>query len=145
MNTFINPISGLVHSHFTVILSAWHTHGLEGQARADLNELYNTQLGAALNDTIGKMNSTHAWGCYDGGQEDSYVCACHDIVEVMALYELGKNFNQECILVVDHRTETVGLLYMDGQVSRIGKNLVQVCDTVKGDYTQVGGKRYIVQ
>jgi len=65
-------------------------------------------------------------------------------VEVMKLYEMAAEYNQECILVIDHRAESVGLLYMDGPVSRIGKNLVPACDSVKGDYTQIGGHRYVV-
>lgn len=145
MNSFINPLSGVEHHNFTVIMSAWHTHGLTLEtARADLNMAYHIQLGLRLNDAIGKRNSTECQGMYDGTTEDSYICACHDIVEVMALYELGKEYNQECILVIDHRAEVVGLMYMDGQVSRIGHNLVQACDTIKGDYTQIGSHRYVV-
>ena len=145
MNTFINPVSGRIHARFTVILSAWHTHGIElEEARLDLNNLYHNMLNDKLRDLLNGHCVTECQGMYDGTAEDSYLCDCHDIVEVMHLFELGKAFNQECILVVDHRAETVGLLYMDGQVSRIGSNLVRAPRTVKGDYTQIGAERYVV-
>ena len=59
---------------------------------------------------------------------------------------MAKGYNQECILVVDHAADTVALLYMDGQVAHIGNKLeLAPCQTVKSDYTLVGGKRYTVQ
>lgn len=147
MNTFINPISGREHVHFTVIMSAHHTHGLDlgdVQARADLNYAYHKSLGIDILRVIGNQWFTECQGCYDGTTEDSYIIDAHDVVEVMHLFELGKKYNQQCILCVDHRAESVGLLYMDGQVSRIGKNLTRACRTVKGDYTQIGAERYVV-
>ena len=145
MNTFINPVSGRVHTRFTVILSAWHTHGIAlEEASRDLDDLYHSMLNDKLRDILNGDCVTPCSGVYDGISAACYLCDCHDIVEVMHLFELGSAFNQECILVVDHRAETVGLLYMDGQVSRIGKNLDRACRTVKGDYTQIGAERYVV-
>ena len=145
MNTFINPESGRVHTRFTIIMSAHHTHGLEGQARAAMNFAYHKSLGIELLPLVGTGCFDECQGFYDGIAEDSYIINANCLVEVMHLYELGAKYNQQCILVVDHRAETVGLLYMDGQVSRIGHNLVQAVDTVKGDYTQIGNKRYVVE
>ena len=148
MNTFINPASGRTHTHFTVIMSAHHTHGLtlpsEQGMQDDLNFAYHKSLGVDLLNIVGGHCFDECQGCYDDTTEDSYVIQAHDIVEVMHLFELGKKYNQQCILVADHRAESVGLLYMDGQVSRIGKNLERACDTVKGDYTQIGSHRYVV-
>tara|TARA_R110000772_G_scaffold46677_1_gene106393 strand:+ start:1149 stop:1547 length:399 start_codon:yes stop_codon:yes gene_type:complete len=132
-------------------MSAHHTHGInlpcDKPMQDDLNFAYHKSLGLDIMALIGTnpMLFSECKGFYDGVAEDSYIIHAHCLTEVMGLFALGKNFNQECILVVDHRTETVGLLYMDGQVSRIGHNLVQACDTVKGDYTQIGSKRYVVQ
>ena len=150
MNTFTHPVSGYIHTQFTVIMSAHHTHGLtlpcDKGMQDDLNFAYHKSLGIDIMNVVGTnpMLFTECQGFYDGTAEDSYIIHAHDLVEVMHLYELGAKYNQECILCVDHRAETCGLLYMDGQVSRIGKNLVQACDTVKGDYTQIGSKRYVV-
>ena len=147
MNTFINPVSGRIHCHFTVIMSAWHTHGLDlgdAQARADLNNAYHKTLGLHLNTVMSEFYITECQGCYEGGCEDSYVVDCHDIVEVMQLVQLGRDFNQECILCIDHANDSASLIYMDGQVSRIGRRLAQACDTTKGDYTQIGSERYVV-
>ena len=148
MNTFINPASGRVHTRFTVIMSAHHTHGLtlpsQQGMQDELNYAYHKSLGIDIMNSIGGDYFNECQGCYDGITEDSYICSGHDIVEVMHLFELGKKYNQQCILVVDHRAESVGLLYMDGQVSRIGKNLERAADTVKGDYTQIGSRRYVV-
>tara|TARA_R110000772_G_scaffold82352_1_gene174697 strand:- start:245 stop:694 length:450 start_codon:yes stop_codon:yes gene_type:complete len=148
MNTFINPESGRVHTRFTVIMSAHHTHGLtlpdQAAMQADLQYAYHKSLGVDLLPIVGTGCFDECQGFYDGVAEDSYIISANCLVEVMHLYELGAKYNQQCILVVDHRAETVGLLYMDGQVSRIGKNLEQACDTVKGDYTQIGSKRYVV-
>lgn len=152
MNTFTHPVTGYIHTQFTVIMSAHHTHGLgdeEGTnlTNADVNAAYHKSLGIDIMNVIGTnpMLFSECQGFYDGIAEDSYIIHAHCLTEVMKLYELGSKYNQECILVIDHRTETVGLLYMDHQVTRIGSNLVQACDTVKGDYTQIGSKRYVVQ
>jgi len=132
-------------------MSAHHTHGItlpcDKAMQDDLNSAYHKGLGVDIMNVIGTnpMLFSECKGVYDGTSEDSYIIHAHCLVEVMKLYELGAKYNQDCILVIDHRAETVGLLFMDGQVSRIGKNLVQACDTVKGDYTQIGSKRYVVQ
>ena len=147
MSTFTHPVSGYIHTQFTVIMSAHHTHGLtlpcDKGMQDDLNYAYHKSLGVDLLNTIGSFFN-ECQGCYDGTTEDSYIISAHDIVEVMHLFELGKKYNQQCILCVDHRAESCGLLYMDGQVSRIGKNLERACRTVKGDYTQIGAERYVV-
>lgn len=150
MNSFTHPVSGYIHTQFTVIMSAHHTHGIllpsDMDMQDDLNHAYHKCLGIDIMSVVGSnpMLFTECQGVYDGTTEDSYIIHAHDIVEVMALYELGAKYNQECILVIDHRAEVVGLMYMDGQVSRIGHNLVLACPTVKGDYTQIGSKRYVV-
>lgn len=145
-NDFTNPISGVLHTHFTVCISAAHTHNLLGQvARDNLNLCHHQQLARRLEQVVGKLNFTESAGVYDGIAERSYIVNCQDITEVFNIFHMGANYNQECILVIDHMADTAALLYMDGQVSYIGNKLALApCQTVKSDYTLVGGMRYVV-
>ena len=150
MQYFQHPLSGYIHTQFTVILSAHLTHNI-GEEHAptgdELNYAYHKSLGLDLMNIIGTnpMLIEECEGHYDDITEQSYIVHCHDIGEVFQLNALSHNFNQQCILVIDHRSESAMLMFRDGQLSRIGKNLVQACDTVKGDYTQIGSKRYTVE
>ena len=146
MNVFINPVTNIMHTHFTVCISAAHTHGLLGQVSRDaLNLAHHKQLAKRISEVVGAANCTESAGVYDGIAERSYTVNCQDIAEVFELYNMGANYNQECILVVDHAADTVALLYMDGQTSLIGTALALApCQTVKSDYTCIGGQRYVV-
>ena len=151
MNTFMHPISGYVHTQYTVILSAHLTHSISNSAAPtpdELNYAYHKSLGIELMNIIGTnpMLVEECTGHYDDIVERSYIVHCHDIGEVFQLNALSHNYNQQCILVVDHRSESAMLMFRDGQLSRIGKNLEQCqAQAYKGDYTLIGGKCYVVQ
>lgn len=151
MNTFTHPISGYVHTQYTVILSAHLTHSPSNGAAPtsdELNYAYHKSLGLDLMNIIGTnpMLVEECEGHYDGTVERSYIVHCHDIGEVFQLNALSHDYNQQCILVVDHRSESAMLMFRDGQLSRIGKNLEVAPDqAMTGDYTLIGDTTYTVQ
>lgn len=148
MNTFTHPVTGYIHTQYTVVMSAHHTHGCNGSnlTHSDLNQAYHKTLGLRIIDIVGTnpMLFSECEGMYDGITEQSYIIHAHDLSEVLKLREQGACFNQECILVIDHHSETALLSYMDGQVSIIGKNLEHADIDCANNYTQIGSQRYVV-
>ena len=85
-------------SNYTVILSA---------SRAELSSCENYSRSVVMSKEIKALglSSVDALGVYNGTKEASFAIPCQNLNEVSELYSAADYYNQDCILVIDNRTQ----------------------------------------
>ena len=76
-----------------------------------------------------------AQGVYLGKPERSLMVRCDDVFDLLSLQALGRKYMQECIMIIDKPANRVLLSYGDDITTIIGKDLVQIDESLVRGYT----------
>jgi hypothetical protein len=133
----MNTIDRLNNARYTVTLSA-HLSSSTPEQNAEATKGLHHDVRALC------LKHEHATGVYKGSAEPSIVVYAQTLHDVLGLINLGRKYNQECVLVVADNTAT--LVYSDS-LSIIGHAWAQVAlaDTYELDaYTYIDGHYFVI-
>ena len=133
----MNTIDRLNNARYTVTLSA-HLSSSTPEQNAEATKGLHHDVRALC------LKHEHATGVYKGSAEPSLVVYATTVHEVQALINLGRAYDQECVLVV---ADDEAVLVYNDSLAIIGTQWAQVglADTYElENYTYIDGHYFVI-